>query len=319
MSSNESDYFVSWNAIISQATKASSLKFTLASCLLDIATIPGNSKAEVYVDTNELAKRFIEYYWYQVVRFKLRQAPAQVQEPKVSLLLQEISNKEGAVMRGIQDLNPEQAEALTNVTADRGFYEVLKRFHNVRSRETKKIFFRKLTRGIVIPVEATVFLALHEPLLRSSVLFQWALYLEKFNETPRILSKIKYKQSHKRTSLTKYRNLLSPFESNCFYCGEQLVNKICVDHFIPHSYLFEDELWNLVLSCAACNNKKGNILPSAKLIVKLQERNNLLSKSTGKASKEIDKSLNRMNSKVDFVEYVELICHQAERAGFTTG
>ena len=49
-----------------------------------------------------------------------------------------------------------------------------------------------------------------------------------------------------------------------------------VDHFIPWSYIQNDNLWNLVLSCQACNGKKSDKLASGKYLHKLLPRNEVL-------------------------------------------
>lgn len=49
-----------------------------------------------------------------------------------------------------------------------------------------------------------------------------------------------------------YRQILfEEFENKeCFYCGRKLSPKrIDVDHFIPWSFIKDDNLWNLVLAC----------------------------------------------------------------------
>jgi len=50
---------------------------------------------------------------------------------------------------------------------------------------------------------------------------------------------------------------------------------IHVDHFIPWSYIFEDELWKLVLSCRDCNLKKHSSLPPKQFVKLLMKRNDL--------------------------------------------
>jgi len=70
--------------------------------------------------------------------------------------------------------------------------------------------------------------------------------------------------------------MLRQLLDRCFYCDKLLpVEKqlIHVDHFIPWSYIFEDELWNLVLSCRTCNLKKHSSLPARDLVTVLINRN----------------------------------------------
>ena len=63
-------------------------------------------------------------------------------------------------------------------------------------------------------------------------------------------------------------------ECNCFYCGKNLnTMKIEMDHFIPWSYIKDDKMWNIVISCRDCNNNKRDKLPDRVFISKLIEQN----------------------------------------------
>jgi CRISPR/Cas system Type II protein with McrA/HNH and RuvC-like nuclease domain len=69
---------------------------------------------------------------------------------------------------------------------------------------------------------------------------------------------------------------LSKYFQNCFYCEDPLPTDnrlVHVDHVIPWSYIYEDELWNLVLAHEKCNRKKYNSLPSDNFLTKLIDRN----------------------------------------------
>ena len=49
--------------------------------------------------------------------------------------------------------------------------------------------------------------------------------------------------------------------------------EIHVDHFIPWSYIFEDEAWNLVLACRKCNLRKSDSLTNLDFCNELIKRN----------------------------------------------
>lgn len=58
---------------------------------------------------------------------------------------------------------------------------------------------------------------------------------------------------------------------------KKIIKSSChVDHFIPWSFVKNDNIWNLVLSCSECNLKKNNKIPNYKYLIKLIERNNKL-------------------------------------------
>ena len=81
--------------------------------------------------------------------------------------------------------------------------------------------------------------------------------------------------SRKSPILSVYREILrKEFEEyTCFYCGKNLGKNIHVDHFIPWSFVKDDKLWNFVLSCARCNERKSNKLPKQDFLIKIEQRN----------------------------------------------
>ena len=108
-----------------------------------------------------------------------------------------------------------------------------------------------------------------------AVLSEWAKFLERINGSlPRLVAKIE-QSDVKRTSLAKFREAyLDARMSHCFYCRAGLEPDYThVDHFLPWSYIFEDEAWNLVLACQDCNLKKSDSLPESGLQDDLIRRN----------------------------------------------
>ena len=83
-----------------------------------------------------------------------------------------------------------------------------------------------------------------------------------------------------RKNLTPVRPVLNQYQKNtCFYCGLELRGKIHVDHVIPYQAILHNQIWNLVLSHAECNEDKLDAIPSEKFIDKLKQRNELMLES----------------------------------------
>lgn len=107
--------------------------------------------------------------------------------------------------------------------------------------------------------------------------YQLALFLEKFNDqgdTTNLLLKVE--NVSKRSSLDQFYQVLESFyDGKCFYCGKAIKKKDAahVDHFIPWSFVQNDQLWNLVISCQACNLSKSDKLASDNYLVVLIDRN----------------------------------------------
>lgn len=92
----------------------------------------------------------------------------------------------------------------------------------------------------------------------------------------------KIDKSSERENLSVYRRILfEEFENEtCFYCGKKLSNdgqKVHVDHFVPRTFIKDDKMWNLVLTCPACNLQKNDKLAENIYLDKLVERNQNIS------------------------------------------
>lgn len=113
--------------------------------------------------------------------------------------------------------------------------------------------------------------------------YRWAQLLERFNTSPKIALKVKVISDNKlrRKNLTKFRDILLSYkDEDCpidFYTGEILKKEdISVDHVLPWSFLYSDDLWNLVLTSKSHNSSKSNTLPDEATIKRLNERNKKL-------------------------------------------
>ena len=75
-------------------------------------------------------------------------------------------------------------------------------------------------------------------------------------------------------------------------CGKSIQEEeVSIDHVIPWSYLYSDDVWNLVYVHKSCNSSKSNVFPTKDEIEKLKARNNRLFKQIikeGKNGKVID-------------------------------
>ena len=63
----------------------------------------------------------------------------------------------------------------------------------------------------------------------------------------------------------------------CFLSGAPISPRnLAIDHVIPWSYLYADDLWNLVYVDRRENSAKSNRIPTDAEIIKLEARNNKL-------------------------------------------
>ena len=123
--------------------------------------------------------------------------------------------------------------------------------------------------------------------------------LEQYNSAPCIAKKVKGLSDNKviRNNLTKFKNiLLDTFHNHPidFYTGDLLDdNDITVDHVIPWSFMYSDDIWNLVLTSKSNNSSKSNNVPTDEDIDRLKKRNSEL--------------LNKINDECMRIELIEAI------------
>lgn len=260
----------------SRSRNDSSYKFGFLKAIIDnLYNVDTNLK----LTFDQLFSKFAEIYWNLILKYDLRQK-ALTNDSRKSFIEQILLGARDKY--GIVEVIP--YESLSNQM-------MLDISHQVKMKcktyvvgalfeDTNHLFysFSKREEWIQINPKMYEFICKHKVVIEKLNYYEWARFLEKVNKdkvADHILTKID--ESSKRNDLSYYREILSnEFEyKKCFYCGKTLnPNKIDVDHFVPWSFIKDDNLWNLVLSCPSCNRSKNDRLPDAGYLESLINRNN---------------------------------------------
>ena len=143
--------------------------------------------------------------------------------------------------------------------------------------------YNKGVDSIIINMDNVIALKEYSMIISKLLNYKWSQLLEKFNYQPKISLKVNGISEAKlrRNSLTKYKEeLLKEFEGKeiiDFYTGNPIsYNDISIDHVIPWSFMYSDDIWNLVITSKSINSSKSNSIPSKEIIEKLKIRNNNL-------------------------------------------
>lgn len=274
--------------IIKKGRKDNTYKFALAKFLIDYANKVEDLQSKLDNNTNyiieysTIAKEFLRYYWHQIIKYKIRQNYNTEKPPLIVQILKSVFANE-KTFKSYKDISEEIKLTAENQIAKKCFSEVIPRFQNIGegnkviSKKTFYEYYYENKNKIKVYPQAIKFFKENSVFLNEAVILEWARFLEKINSgLPQLISKIEG-ITPQRSSLEKYRIILSKYFQNCFYCEDTLTKEnkklVHVDHVIPWSYIYEDELWNLVLACEKCNRKKYNSLPLDNYIKKLVDRN----------------------------------------------
>ncbi|NCC71453.1 hypothetical protein EOM09_07800, partial [bacterium] len=241
----------------------------------------------------EIAENFLKYYWNQVVVYKIKQDFKETKKTKLVSIIEDKTKEISELYEPFfkkKDSYKLKTE-LINEIYKYCLIDVIPRFqrngkqniylHHAKQTVNKNQQLRynlqqKDKRFIIVSKDAIFEIKKHYKMLFEVVILEWAKFLEKTNFTPKLIQKVEKINDPKRNSLQKYKKILLSLEttSRCFYCNKGLnLNDIHIDHFIPWSYIFDDNVWNLVLSCSNCNLIKNSSLPTLEYLNKLKMRN----------------------------------------------
>ncbi len=270
-------------AIISKSRNDGTYKFALGKTLLDYCkSNPTTGRTEI-IKYEYLAGEFLKHYWHQKYKFKMKQDFHTEKTPLVIQVLEDTFGENPPYRFKDADKN-KLAEArkgiLENVFGktiqNKGV--VIQAFQHLgsgNSVEDTDVFYDydDDEKKIFLKPKAHEFFKQNYGLLTRALLAEWIKYLERVNHgLPMLAAKIDNEDAE-RSSLAGYRKEFLKYSNHCFYCQNHLrVNGIHVDHFIPWSYIFDNNAWNLVLACPECNLRKSSSLPEKQFIGYLVER-----------------------------------------------
>lgn len=259
----------------SKSRNNSSYKYGFLKAIIDNLY---NVDADFKLSFDQLFSKFGEIYWNLILKHGLRQKVVTNDSRETSL--EQVLH---AAVERYRILEPIPYESLT---AEMMLYishqikiKCKKYVVGALFEDTKHLFysFSKKEEWLQINPVMYKFICKHKVVIEKLNYYEWARFLERVNdETVAIKLLNKIDESAKRNNLSAFRQILyEEFESkNCFYCGKPLhPDKIDVDHFIPWSFIKDDNLWNLVLSCPTCNRKKNDRLPDEIFLRNLIDRN----------------------------------------------
>lgn len=266
-----------WSAFASlfssQSTMVSSYKYGLLKAIIDNLY---NTDEKLKLTFDQVFSKFAEIYWNLILKYRLKQQAKKETylEQILHLAVAKYGLPEGIAF---ENLPIEiMVEIVHDVKQKCKTYVVGALFS-----DTKELFysFSKEEEWIQINPLMYEFLCKHKVVIEKLNYYEWARFLERINKNDgvdHLLNKID--ESAKRNNLSYYRDILfEEFGNICFYCGKKVTKGyVEVDHFIPWSFVKDDNLWNFVLACPDCNNKKRDKLAAEKYLKDLVIRNTSL-------------------------------------------
>lgn len=235
------------------------------------------SPSETIITLERISKKMFNHYWNQTIFFQLRQSPNPVNQPvfltyvrsKISEYEEEYGKVPKMFIRVESKIDIDTKHLIRIIKSN-----VATRFLKVEGKGFE--IYKLDLNNSFIELPHPELIREYSDVILESINYRWSRILENFNSSPRISQKVKNidQGKIKRGNLNSFRNYLNLTGESCFICGGRIENETpSIDHLIPWSYIYNDDLWNLVYTHKTCNSSKSNRLVEEKDIRRLEIRN----------------------------------------------
>jgi hypothetical protein len=272
-------YIANYLRVIRNCSVDNTYKMAWAKAIVEISIENQNTKI---ISLEAIASKMFKYYWNQTIYFNLIQGSNLSKPPVFISIVKDEIEKYYFKTSDRQPVHFERIEKQINLSlVIKKLVSILKqdvsyRFTNLSGKIINLYEYQKGDNHLKI--DKANLIAEYADILFESINFRWTQILENFNNAPKIARKVRVLDlpSIKRNSLEKFRAYLNIENPNlyCFICNKPIKKETpSIDHLIPWSFIFSDDLWNLVYTHKICNSSKSNVIPSEQLIKKLANRN----------------------------------------------
>ncbi|MEC0089880.1 HNH endonuclease [Paenibacillus macquariensis] len=298
-----------WLHIVRSCSYVNTYNVAWAKAITEIAvesTFTLEKVETVEIQLKDIAKKVIRYYFEQTLFFDLQQSSNPQKIPVVVSIVKKLIDiyqvKTGSLMpikwfkSNIETACKSEYEKAVSDTVKALKTDVSYRFLRIQGIEVEGVYqYEQRANSLFIRSDDLLALKENRLAILDAINYRWTQMLENFNHSPRLSKKVRIidEDTMKRKPLGKFASFLymeNP-HTQCFLCSLKIENETpAIDHVIPWSYLYSDDLWNLVFAHQSCNSSKSNVIPSEEMIQRLEERNKVLlqrMKEQGKLDKHV--------------------------------
>jgi 5-methylcytosine-specific restriction endonuclease McrA len=266
-------YIKDWFHVIKNCSVDNTYKMGWAKSIIECCIEVPN---EQIISFDRISLKMFKYYWNQTVFFDLQQSPNPIKPPELYTYVKQVISKYQSEY-GFQPVLFDKVDEKVSIDINK-VSKIIKKdvCHRFLKVSGKEYYLYDLDRkNLLIKVHNPILLKEYSDFFFEMINYRWTQILENFNSSPRISKKVRiidFKEI-KRTSLQKFHKYLNKLEVNCSVCNKPLHDKPSIDHVIPWSYMYSDDLWNLVYTHRKCNSSKSNRIVSESEIIQLENRN----------------------------------------------
>ncbi|MGG4498409.1 HNH endonuclease [Brevibacillus reuszeri] len=286
------DFQNNWFNIIRNCSFDNTYKMAWSKAITELALefdFENNENEIVPITLEAIAQKVVRYYWDQTIFFDLRQGSNPTKPPEIvskTKKLIEVYQAATGNKKPIKFIKADVEDICSNdyLRTIKSIVSTLKqdvsyRFLNLAGKQIQGIYEYQLKDNVLyMPKENLFKLKENYAMMVEAINYRWSQILENFNHSPRICKKVRVidEENIRRKPLkgfSKYLTHENPGQV-CFICEKVISGETpALDHVLPWSYLYSDDLWNLVYAHQSCNSTKSNVIPNEEMIHRLEQRN----------------------------------------------
>ena len=291
-------YIDQWISVIENMKNENTYKLAWGRALVECVFHDRYEKdifGQYLVSLSSIAECMLRYYWNQTFFFHLRQSPIRKDQRIASIvrITEELIEKYKAKTKSNIPVWFDRVQLELDV---KDYQDAIKKIAHVLPNDVSWRFKRvnneflpiyeydetKRSSYVIFKEEEVKYIKSYAIVLSKLLNYKWAQLLERFNYSPNIVKKVNSISEtnipRNSSAIHQIRNeLLKQFQGGDpidFYSGEILQpEEISLDHVIPWSFMYSDDIWNLVLTSRSINSSKSNSIPSQQTIDRLKVRN----------------------------------------------
>lgn len=273
----EIDEFV---MLIRHGSNVNSYKICWAKAIVALCQEDPGAKS---ISLDSISKKMFQYYWNQTIYFDLLQGN---NPNKRAVFLSEVRKYIDLYYTKVGNRKPEHYEKVehhldVNWKKLVGVLKLDVSWRFLKYKGSISDLYRYEKGANELYIDCAKEISDFSSVLYDVINYKWTQVLENFNSSPRIAKKVRVIDfpEIKRGALGKFRAYLDIENPRhvCFHCNKEIINETpAIDHVIPWSFIYSDDLWNLVYMHQSCNSSKSNSIPQEEDVLKLEKRNTAL-------------------------------------------
>ena len=295
------NYIEDLTTIISDCSMENTYKMSWSRALVEHACNYPHKK-EIHFD--RISELMFKYYWDQTIFFNLEQGPNHNKRPVIyQIILNEIElfrKQNGQIPKKFIGLKYKFKKEIIDKISKKLTDDVSYRFQYINKKRYNIYQYKKGQSKKSLILNNPKLIKENHKILFQLINYRWTQHLENLNPgIPKIAQKVRgvdRDEVPKRKSLNKFKVFLDKEnpDHKCFLTEEPIKDgELSIDHIIPWSYMYSDDLWNLVYVKKSENSGWSNKIKNQEIINKLIKRNSRLL--------EIFETQNIFNKEVDLL------------------